>query len=443
MTHVRFNPYHRKKSTTTHEKTSGAPKEKNEGKWFFIDQTPQYTKTNSSIPEKNPASHYTLPLTPQSEEAHPYSRKSNEDIKIKKYALNSTLIKETQGNIRSYYTTDDSGKQLIGQKQKGIKEIDGKKKTKKEIGKGCYGTVFTFEVGRNNIDFQVVKKIIAAKHAEKICIDTMKRLYNQAKILRISDIIIFPIPQKKMVSGELVLLMPYIKGRNLEDVISDKKFKTTNIVGSFNTYLITLRICHDNNIFLEDHKPANIIIDDNEVLHRIDTDFESFKTKFLSGSPRYTAPIYTKLYIFLSSVFKKKGKEGITKKTKTLYSLYEALMVATSCILREKKDQKACYFFCKKLDKKYEICKDIGKIIAPKEIIELDKIIELDETQKDVFAYIKETVLTCIKPEHKELIQLLIDLLHEYKEEIKEKNISEIYGKIQKIPHYQLLEYTG
>jgi hypothetical protein len=314
--------------------------------------------------------------------------------------------------VRRYFINIESDKKFIGQKIE---------KTKKEIGHGNFGTAFTFDSEDNTTNSKLVKKFINSKETSNYCVDTMKKLYNQVHQLGISNTIIFPIPQKENDNDELVLLMPYIGGRILLNILDDKNEKITNTVEIFNTYLFTVRQCHDNEIFLEDHKADDLILGEDGILRKIDNDWEALKEKnTLRGSPLYTIPVYTKAFESLKNILSK-NTPGNVAKIKTLQSLYDVLMVATLCILKEKKGQYMVHNFSDSLKRK-----------------EKNKKSSVDELYK-----IRETVLTCIKPEYKDSIKSLINLFHENAQGVDEDNISKVYDEIQKIPGYQLLEYTG
>jgi len=171
-----------------------------------------------------------------------------------------------------------------------IKGTLGKYKIKKKLGSGGFGTVYLAEDTFLKTDRALKIPHGAGSQKDKLLKESMvqTKLLDHPNIVKLLTV--------DIIDGNIIMVMEYINGTNLEKIIDDKvKLSVKVSLAYFRQILSALGYAHENKILHRDIRPSNIMIDKkNEV--KI-TDFgtstfleESHHATTKIGSPPYMAP---------------------------------------------------------------------------------------------------------------------------------------------------------
>jgi len=171
-----------------------------------------------------------------------------------------------------------------------IKGTVGKYKILKKLGSGGFGTVYLAED-----TFLKTERALKIPHGVGSKKDNLlKESIVQTKLLDHPNIV--KLLTVDIIDGNIIMVMEYVNGTNLEKIIDDKvKLSIKVSIAYFRQILSALGYAHENKILHRDIRPSNIMINKkNEV--KI-TDFgtstfleESHHATTKIGSPPYMAP---------------------------------------------------------------------------------------------------------------------------------------------------------
>jgi cGMP-dependent protein kinase len=176
----------------------------------------------------------------------------------------------------------------------------------KFLGKGKFGRV---NLVHNTYNLYAVKAV-SRKAAEKRKL-LAKYFQTERKIMMTLDHPFIIKLVKTMKNDKFCFfLMEFVNGKNLDDVLSNRKFFRNVWEAKFYTasLILVLEYLHKKNIAHRDLKPSNIMIDQNGYLKLIDFGTSKIITDFTNtiiGTPHYIAPeiLYGKGYSLSSDIW--------------------------------------------------------------------------------------------------------------------------------------------
>ncbi|MBF0264231.1 MAG: protein kinase, partial [Gammaproteobacteria bacterium] len=166
----------------------------------------------------------------------------------------------------------------------------------KVLGQGSQGIVYLAK--DPVLERQVAIKTIDKKHANKTE-NLNKLLMDEAKVIsKMSHPNIVSIYEAGEEAGTSYLVFEYIKGQTLSELIKSKQFQSLKkAIPLFQSICLGMQHSHKNEIIHGDLKPANIILDENDVPKIMDFGIARLLTEQTSsdqlyGTPRYMSPEY-------------------------------------------------------------------------------------------------------------------------------------------------------